>query len=154
MRKCTKCGHMAENVWFCSECGEPMEEIKEQSDRESQGIDAGGAEKKGFFTYPITRKQYWLRVIAFYVAGTIVGLIMDVTIGGFYISPEMYFPARNIIYMALFVLLIVLQVLRWHDANKSGLFALINFIPIVGPIIAFIIPGCLKSNYENNKWIL
>lgn len=29
MRKCSKCGYEAEDIWFCPECGNPMEEIEE-----------------------------------------------------------------------------------------------------------------------------
>lgn len=128
-----------------------MEEIEEQVKEKTENADKCNVEKKGFFTYPITRKQYWLRVIAVFVAATIIGLIADAMLGGFYISYYQYFPAHNIVYIVELVFLIIFQVLRWHDAKKSGLFALLNLIPTVGPIIALIILGCLQSNHDNNK---
>jgi uncharacterized membrane protein YhaH (DUF805 family) len=33
---------------------------------------------------------------------------------------------------------------RWHDRDKSGWWVLLNFIPVIGPLICFIVAGFLR----------
>lgn len=138
MYRCMKCGYETESQdeTNCKNCGEVMTQI----------------EKKDFFKTPITRKEYWIRVIALYVIGTIVGFIVDLIISGVYIGPG-FMPSHMFVYVLEFGFIVHAEVLRLHDANKTGALALINLIPAVGGIIILIIAGCLKSNHEANKWI-
>lgn len=41
---------------------------------------------------------------------------------------------------------------RWHDRNKSGLWTLIMFIPVVGPIWALIEAGVLRGTVGPNTY--
>jgi uncharacterized membrane protein YhaH (DUF805 family) len=45
--------------------------------------------------------------------------------------------------------IIMIQVKRWHDRNKSGAWALINLIPIIG-LWAIVENGFLRGNRESN----
>jgi len=47
---------------------------------------------------------------------------------------------------------LALQVKRWHDRNRSGWMVLVNLIPIVGPIWAFIEIGCLPGTPGPNDY--
>jgi uncharacterized membrane protein YhaH (DUF805 family) len=48
--------------------------------------------------------------------------------------------------------MIAIQVKRWHDRGKSGAMVLINFIPIVGGIWAFVECGCLRGTDGPNQY--
>jgi uncharacterized membrane protein YhaH (DUF805 family) len=48
--------------------------------------------------------------------------------------------------------IIAIQVKRWHDRGKSGAMVLINFIPIVGGIWAFVECGCLRGTQGPNPY--
>lgn len=92
---------------------------------------------------PITRKQYWIRVIVSWLLASVVGICADLVLGN---------GARNLIYIILFIYFIIIQIARYHDANKSGLWTLLNLIPAIGFIVSFIVAGCFPSNYCDNKW--
>jgi uncharacterized membrane protein YhaH (DUF805 family) len=47
---------------------------------------------------------------------------------------------------------IALQIKRWHDRGKPGVMVLVNFIPIVGGIWAFIECGCLRGTNGPNTF--
>ena len=91
-----------------------------------------------------TRKEYWKRVIISFLAVSIVGsFLLSLLIGGQYAS---YISA-----LVLLIYWIVLEVRRLNDANKSGLWVLLNLIPI-GQFVILIGAGMLESNYVNKKW--
>lgn len=41
---------------------------------------------------------------------------------------------------------------RWHDRDKSAVWILIGFIPIIGSIWVFIECGCLKGTTGDNRY--
>jgi hypothetical protein len=47
---------------------------------------------------------------------------------------------------------LAIQAKRWHDRNKSALWILINFVPIIGPVWALIENGLLEGEKEKNKY--
>lgn len=47
---------------------------------------------------------------------------------------------------------LALSVKRWHDRDKSGLFVLVGFIPIIGPIWQFVEAGCLRGTVGDNQY--
>lgn len=93
------------------------------------------------FSKPLPRKEYWKKVLIIFLVFTIIGVFL----GG-------SFAGNIIAYTPEIVLWIILEIRRFHDANKSGWLALLNLIPI--PFIALIFAGVLESNYIDNKWII
>lgn len=53
---------------------------------------------------------------------------------------------------ALYWVALALQAKRWHDRDKSGWWFLINFIPLIGPLISFVELGCLRGSYGPNRY--
>lgn len=168
MRKCSKCGYESEDKWTCPECGEDLveiEEIKEKTESKKSDMilknynsDAYQSEaptgkdiKKGFFTSPINRKQFWLRTVLFIGGGALLGILLDMLVviptGVGYIYPHIL--PEGIAHICL----IFFQVQRLHDANKTGLWALFNILAPIGGIIVSIVAGCLPPQHENNKWL-
>jgi uncharacterized membrane protein YhaH (DUF805 family) len=47
---------------------------------------------------------------------------------------------------------LAIQTKRWHDRDKSGLWILIGFIPIVGPLWAFVECGLLPGTPGSNQF--
>ena len=47
---------------------------------------------------------------------------------------------------------LAINVKRWHDRDKSGLWILIGVIPILGPIWNFIETGCLRGTVGPNRF--
>ena len=41
---------------------------------------------------------------------------------------------------------------RWHDRDKSGWWVLLNFIPVIGPLICFIVAGFLRGTSGHNRF--
>jgi uncharacterized membrane protein YhaH (DUF805 family) len=47
---------------------------------------------------------------------------------------------------------LAISVKRWHDLDKSGWWWLINFVPCIGPLWAFIETGCLRGTLGDNDY--
>lgn len=92
---------------------------------------------------PYTRKNYWISVGASFLIATVLNLILGLILGS---------ETARFVYMILAVYWILIEIRRFHDANKSGWMALINLIPGIGTFAALIIAGVMQSDYENNKW--
>ena len=45
-----------------------------------------------------------------------------------------------------------IQVKRWHDLNRTGIWALINFIPIIGFLITIFVIGFKKGTIGENLY--
>ncbi|MCP5535031.1 MAG: DUF805 domain-containing protein [Akkermansiaceae bacterium] len=119
------------------------------------GMAAGIQAKPGFwamlfsFQGRIPRRQYWgytfLVVGIFYAiviaASVVFGEQSNITIA---IALGLYIP---LIWSSM-----ALQVKRWHDRDKSGWMYLVNFIPFVGGIWAFVECGCLRGSFGLNNY--
>ena len=57
-----------------------------------------------------------------------------------------------ILYIPMIWISLAVTVKRWHDRDKSGWWILIQLIPIVGPIWAFIETGCLRGTIGSNQY--
>ncbi|MEO0416282.1 MAG: DUF805 domain-containing protein, partial [Verrucomicrobiota bacterium] len=55
-------------------------------------------------------------------------------------------------YLLLFWISLAVSVKRWHDRGKSGLWVLVNFIPVVGGLWELIECGCLDGDYGKNQY--
>lgn len=92
---------------------------------------------------PYTIKIYWINVGTSFLIATISNLMVGIIIGS---------DLARFIYIGLLAYWIIIEIRRFHDANKTGLLVLINLIPGIGTLAALIIAGVLKSNYNDNKW--
>ena len=96
----------------------------------------------------IGRKTYWMFFLAFMVVlFLLVGVFSAMGLNENIMAVVMlvlYIPA---IWMSLAV-----QVKRWHDRDKSGWWVLISFIPIIGPLWAFVENGCLAGDDGVNSF--
>jgi len=57
-----------------------------------------------------------------------------------------------LLYVPLIWISLAVQVKRWHDRDKSGLWILISLIPLIGPLWAFIETGCLRGTLGPNGY--
>ena len=72
------------------------------------------------------RKEFWMFVL-FYIIFAIIASVLDVLIGT-------YVAFTLILSLALIVPSLAVTVRRLHDIGKSGLWILIDFVPLIGPI--------------------
>lgn len=98
-----------------------------------------GTLKKG--KYP--REQFWMDIFASFIMAGMFKFLLDMVI-----SPKI----TRLAYVVLFIYWMLIDIRRFHDANKPGWWATLNLIPGTGTIAAQIVAGVLKSKYENNKW--
>lgn len=92
---------------------------------------------------PYTIKNYWINVIASFLIATVANLIFGMIAGS---------DIARFVYIIEYVYWLIIEIRRFHDANKSGWLALLNLIPLFGMFAALIVAGVLKSDYENNRW--
>ena len=92
---------------------------------------------------PYTIKNYWINVGASFLIATVASFLIGLLVGS---------DNARFVYLLLAVYWIVIEIRRFHDANKSGWLALINLIPGIGTFAALIVAGVMKSDYNNNKW--
>jgi len=89
----------------------------------------------------INRKTYW----AFYVPTLILFALTGV-------GYKEWTAWRLLIVLILFWPGLAIQIKRWHDRNKSGLWILINFVPILGAIWVIIELGFLPGTKGPNRF--
>jgi uncharacterized membrane protein YhaH (DUF805 family) len=121
--------------------------------------------KQLYFSYTgrIGRKAFWLKgVLPLAVAGIIgaigvVGFVPTLgTLGNLDSAMTVGYSMMCQIVCLPFLLFLIppalsIQVKRWHDRNKSGWWALIGLIPIIGPVWALAETGFLP---KAKWWIL
>ncbi len=99
----------------------------------------------------INRLPYWcVALVAF-----ALGAGLNFAVGD--LGPGRPMTAGPAILETLFVLLFVwiglaVQIKRWHDRDKSGWWALMNLIPIVGTIWVLIECGFLRGTPGRNRY--
>jgi uncharacterized membrane protein YhaH (DUF805 family) len=111
----------------------------------------------------IRRQTWWLAYVLVFFAISVVCTTLDVMLG--FVSLEdaapadgYGFEARGVGPFGLLSLIPLIwgglagQVKRWHDRDKSGWFVLINFIPLIGAIWAFIELGFLRGTQGPNRF--
>jgi uncharacterized membrane protein YhaH (DUF805 family) len=120
------------------------------------------------FNGRIRRTNYWLGSLG---AGFVLGIIACIII--FALGGGAVMLAGNgdntgqaagaglgivafILYLAVIVLAVwihlALQIKRWHDRDKSGVWVLISFIPLVGPFWVLIECGFLDGTPGPNRF--
>ena len=93
------------------------------------------------FTGRINRRIYW----AFYLPTFLLFILTGTG-----------YKEWNALRLLLVLILVwpglAIQIKRWHDRNKSGYWALINFIPIIGAIWVTIELGFLPGTKGKNRF--
>lgn len=97
----------------------------------------------------IPRRVYWAATLA---TTAIFYLIIFVVMG--LAGPESDFVgiAMLVCVIPMFWISLAVQIKRWHDRDKSGWWVLINLVPYIGGIWAFIEVGCLRGTIGKNQF--
>ena len=113
----------------------------------------------------IGRQTWWLAYVLPLMGISILCSVLDIALG--FVSIEDAAPAEGYGYafqtqgIGPFGLLSLIpliwgglagQVKRWHDRDKSGWFVLINLIPLIGSIWAFVELGFLRGTPGPNRF--
>lgn len=94
----------------------------------------------------IPRKAFWIYSFLLLVPCIgIVGLL-------YWISDTLGMIAMVVFYALAFWAVLALQVKRFHDRDKSGLWVLIGFVPVIGGLWLFIELGCLRGSDGANRF--
>jgi len=103
------------------------------------------------FNGRIPRSTFWGASIAMALYSCIIWAAL------FLVAHET--AAAAILTLAIFAMSILaiwislaIQVKRWHDRDKPGVWILIGFVPIVGPIWQFIETGFLPGTIGDNQY--
>lgn len=106
------------------------------------------------FNGRIRRSHYWVGSLAVVMFG--VAAIFAVMPATEEVSPEALAsingPAFLFVYAILTWCSLALQIKRWHDRNKSGLWVLIGLVPLIGGIWQFIECGVLDGTQGPNRF--
>lgn len=116
--------------------------ISEVTENASAPVTLSLKETLFSFRGRIRRSTYWkifLALIGIMIVVVFLGIAMNV-------NEIVATTFLVILYIPLIWISLALQVKRWHDRDKSGWFVLVSFIPIIGPIWAFIENGCLAGS--------
>lgn len=111
--------------------------------------------KKILFSFNgrVSRKVYWIMMVAGFALGFIFGLSFSPT-------PEQIeagtMPGMSPIFMLLLIPMVwiglAIQVKRFHDQGRSGWFVLLGFIPLIGGIIVLVMCGFLPGDPGPNEY--
>ena len=104
------------------------------------------------FSGRIPRRTYWLAIFAYFIFSsvlplTVYGLIEEVIV----LYPDAAYGVLCVYLVLCSVLYFSALVRRLHDIGRSGLWALVSFIPLIGFLFAFIL-GCLASAEGANRY--
>lgn len=122
--------------------------ISEVTENASAPVTLSLKETLFSFRGRIRRSTYWkifLALIGIMIVVVFIGIAMNV-------NEIVATTFLVILYIPLIWISLALQVKRWHDRDKSGWFVLVSFIPIIGPIWAFIENGCLAGSDTDNRF--
>ena len=105
----------------------------------------------------IPRRVYWAVSFAFSGVGVVLNVVLTVLLAVFGEDP----PIVGLVILGIVLILLYIpmlwisfavQVKRWHDINKPGVWLLIVFVPMIGPIWAFIELGCMRGTVGPNDY--
>ena len=115
----------------------------------------------------IDRRTYWLHYALPLWAASFAAILADIALGtawyatsyqsyGYdYYSADVSFsggPITLLVSLALFAPSISAAVTRLHDTGRSGWFLLWGLVPIAGPIVLFVVVGCLAGDPGPNRY--
>ncbi len=97
----------------------------------------------------INRKQWWFGQLLAIVIGSVLSSIFHISIPH-HVSFFKVFSLHNITIGALigviyFWIHLALNMKRWHDINKSGLWVILNYIPVIGFFVSLVVCGIVRG---------
>lgn len=92
-----------------------------------------------------SRGFFWAAVGGFYLIAAGLGAVGE-------LLPESGKLVIGALATPLLFMLIIVQVRRWHDRDKSAWWLLINFVPCVGAVWTLIECGCLPGTPGPNRF--
>ena len=145
MQTCGKCGTVfTDGATDCPKCGALVrQEVVVVSNEPAAKQEL----KQLLFSFSgrISRKPFWLYFVAMLVPVAIVAGIGAALKG----SGAVLLVVAYVFYIWTGL---ALQVKRWHDRGKSGWWALIGLIPVLGAIWVFVEVGCLRGTVGANAF--
>jgi uncharacterized membrane protein YhaH (DUF805 family) len=94
----------------------------------------------------ISRSVFWLAFLGWYLLGVISCFLIDrLPDSQFFL---LFVPLMTFLCWCYFAI----QVKRWHDRNKSMLWMVIHFIPVIGPIWTLIELGFFRGTQGQNRY--
>ncbi len=122
----------SQGEWKPSRSGRPSERIEP----ESVYLSLRGR---------INRKTYWFATVSLFIWYIIAEMMLDS-------SDDVMASLGSMFAVAGMWPTLAVQVKRWHDRNKSGLWYLLTFVPFIGPLWALIELGFLKGTPGANRY--
>lgn len=109
---------------------------------------------KQFYLSPqgrVGRQDWWLKYVLVFVVISVVATVLDASLG--LTDPEQGVgPISAIAILVMIYPIIIVNIKRYHDRNKSGWWIFIALIPIVGPIWQLIELGFLRGTTGQNRF--
>lgn len=110
----------------------------------------------------ISRKPFWLTILALFVLGVVINLVAFGAIaatgaadpeggGGGALAAILGIVLLAVGLVSLWIGLAV-QAKRWHDQDKSAWWILVNLVPGVGGLIVLIMCGFLEGTPGSNRF--
>ncbi|QHI69475.1 DUF805 domain-containing protein [Tichowtungia aerotolerans] len=100
------------------------------------------------FTGEASRSEWWCVYIGVWALWFVLAQV-DTVLNGAEETGSWFV----VVYLVSFWPLWTTQVRRWHDRGKSGLWCLINFIPVIGSLWAFIELGFFQTKEDDDAWM-
>jgi uncharacterized membrane protein YhaH (DUF805 family) len=114
----------------------------------------------------IDRRTYWLHYALPLWAASVAAIAVDLALGTAWYSTssssgyssygyEASFsggPVVLLVSLALFAPSISAAVTRLHDTGRSGWFLLWGLVPFAGPVVLFVVVGCLAGDPGPNRY--
>jgi len=101
------------------------------------------------FTGRIPRRVFWGASIGIVFVFFVVLIAVMLILGQ---DSDITSVVNFLLYIPMLWVSLAVQVKRWHDRDKSGAWVLIQIIPIVGGIWAFIETFCLRGTTGGNQY--
>lgn len=99
-----------------------------------------------------SRSEYWFVQLWMVIVSFVAEVVMSVSTAlGDPLALLIAMIPLSIFILILSLLVFLLGIRRLHDTGRSGWWMLINFVPIVGPIISFVFL-CLASEPVANRF--
>ena len=105
----------------------------------------------------IGRRTFWVCLIGVSIVMTATAATVAWAIGNMVrqgvISPvSPHLTAFYVVGIPCLWPLLAVQVKRWHDLNRSGWWVFVNFVPMLGNMVSFVMCGLMPGTGDINKY--